>query len=290
MPRISKASFAGVAALFLAGCTGIQLQNAQNVAPEGSEFQTELYGGYVSLASAEYAEGDYTDSDFFATRAIAAGTQQPVGPQEVAARNVPDSKIPELTWARNRIVASLSQGAAEKFPKLAANAQIKFDCWIQEQEENFQLDDIAACRGASLAALTALDEAMAPPPAPKQVASAALAPAPKQEPIKFVVFFDFDSAELNEAARQKLEAAVGAAKVRASGEVIIGGHTDLAGADEYNAKLARLRAVAIADAIVNAGLRRDITKVESFGELQPAVLTDDDVREPGNRRVEIIVE
>ena len=290
MPKVSKAYFAGIAALFLAGCAGFQLQSAQNLAPEGSEFQNELYGGYISLATAEYAEGDYTDSDFFSDRAIAAGTRQPVGPQEVAARNLPDNKIPELTWARNKITTSLSQGAAEKFPKLAANAQVKFDCWLQEQEENFQPNDIAACRGASLEALAALDDAMAPPPAPPKVASAALAPAPRQEPVKFVIFFDFDSAELNEAARQKLAAAVGAAKVRASGEVTIGGHTDRAGADDYNAKLARLRAIAIADAIVNAGLKREVTKVDSFGELQPAVLTDDDVREPGNRRVEIVVE
>lgn len=287
MPVFSKAYVAGFAALVLAGCSGLELDRARGVSPEGSAFQNELYGGYVDLASSEYAEGDYTDSDFFALRAItAAGASTPL-PQELAERRLPEDTAPELSHARNLLVDAFARGATEKFPARAADAQVQFDCWMQEQEEKFQLDDIAACRGKFLVALSALNAGLTPL-AP--VAEVAPAPAPAPQPVKLVVFFDFDNADLDAAARVKLGEAVAAIKGRRTVTILVTGHADRAGTDDYNAKLSRLRALAIADALAQAGVPIQATTVEAFGELQPAVATEDDVREPSNRRVEIVIE
>ncbi|MCH8183536.1 MAG: OmpA family protein [Proteobacteria bacterium] len=283
----SKVYVAGFAALVLAGCSGLELDRARAVSPQGSAFQTELYGGYIGLASSEYAEGDYTDSDFFALRAITAAGANAPPPQELAERRLPEDTAPELGQARGLLVDVLARGAAERFPARAADAQVKFDCWMQEQEENFQPDDIAACRGQFLVALSALNAGLTPL-AP--MAEAAPAPAPAPQPVKLVVFFDFDKADLNAAARVKLDEAVAAIKGRRAVTILVNGHADRAGASGYNAKLSRLRAIAIADALARAGVPPEATTVSAFGELQPMVATEDDVREPSNRRVEIVIQ
>lgn len=287
MPVFSKAYVAGFAALVLAGCSGLELDRARGVSPEGSAFQNELYGGYINLASSEYAEGDYTDSDFFALRAITAAGASPPAPQELAERRLPEDTAPELSRARSLLVDAFARGAVEKFPARAADAQVKFDCWLQEQEENFQLDDIAACRGEFLLALSALNAGLTPL-AP--VAEAAPAPTPAPQPVKLVVFFDFDKADLDAAASAKLGEAVAAIKGRKSVRILVSGHADRSGTATYNDKLSRLRAIAIADALAQAGVSIQATTVESFGELRPAVATADDVREASNRRVEIVIE
>ncbi len=287
MPVFTKAYVAGFAVLVLAGCSGLELDRARGVSPEGSAFQNELYGGYIGLASSEYAEGDYTDSDFFALRAVAAAGNTAPAPQELAERRLPEDVAPELSQARNLLVDALARGAAEKFPALAANTQINFDCWMQEQEENFQPDDIAACRGQFLVGLSSLNVGLTPL-AP--MAEAAPAPAPAPQPVKLVVFFDFDESDLNAAASVKLGEAVAAIKDRKTVRILVSGHADRAGTNEYNAKLSRLRAIAIADALAQAGVSIQATTVEAFGELRPAVATEDDVREASNRRVEIVIE
>jgi len=293
VPAILKASVAGFAALILAGCAGIELDRARGVSPEGSAFQNELYGGYLDLASSEFDEADFNDSDFFARRAIlAAGANSPP-PQEIAERVLPEEAAPDLSHARDMLVDALARGGAEKFPKLAARAQVSFDCWMQEQEENFQPDDIAACRGQYLAALSSMNigltplasmAAAAPAPAPAPVA----APAPR--PLKLVVLFDFDKADLDAAARSKLNEAANAVKERKTVRILVSGYADRAGSDDYNSKLSRLRAIAIADALAKAGVPVAATTVESFGEMHPAIATGDGVREQANRRVEITIE
>lgn len=287
MTIFSKAYVAGFAALVLAGCSGLELDRARGVSAEGSAFQNELYAGYIELAAGEYAEADFTDSDFFALRAVAAAGDTAPVPQELAERMLPEDTAPELGAARELLVDALSRGGAEKFPALAAKTQVNFDCWMQEQEENFQPNDIAACRGQFLVGLSSLNVGLTPIAA---MADPAPAPAPAPQPVKLVVFFDFDKADLDGAARAKLSEAVAAVKDRTSVKILVSGHADRAGSDEYNAKLSRLRAIAISDALTKSGVSIEATTVEAFGEAQPAVLTADEVREPSNRRVEIIIE
>lgn len=50
------------------------------------------------------------------------------------------------------------RGGAVFAPAEAATAQAAFDCWMQEQEENFQPRDIGACQNRYLAAMARLEE------------------------------------------------------------------------------------------------------------------------------------
>ncbi len=271
--------------LAVAGCAGQKLERVAAVEPTGSAFDRDLYAGYVDLAKAEYAESDYRDSDAFAERALTAATGTMIEPEMIDARRLPDANIAELTDARGRLVAALEGGGREKFPDKAAMAQVQFDCWMQEQEENIQPDDIAACQGAFLQTIAALEDDLKPEP----VAAAAPAPAPEPTVRTFVVMFDYDDSELTGDASEKLASAVAYAGGIDNAKISVSGHTDRAGENDYNSALAKVRAEVVADALKKAGVDEASIRVASFGEARPAVPTPDGARSPQNRRVEITV-
>ncbi len=272
--------------LFVASCAGTQLEKAQRVEPKGSTFDVSLYQEYIDLSSSEYNEGDYRDSDNFAVRAMQSGTGGTVAPEEISARRLPKDKVGELSSARRRLVDTLSKGAAEKVPVETARAQTGFDCWMQEQEENFQPDDIEACRSQFFAALEYIEDALKPKPIAKKV-EPPVAPPPASE--LYLVYFDFDNAELSEAAKAVLETASSAAWKLKGMTVTVRGHTDLAGTADYNMELSKRRAIAVSEALMKAGVASAAVKSEAFGQTLPAIITADGVAEAGNRRVEILI-
>ena len=269
--------------LSLAGC-GLILDNAESLGPQGSAFDVSLYEGYLGLARSESGEGDHLDSDVFASRAILAGTGKEIGPEAIAARDLPADKVGELSTARERLVAALGQGAGQKMPAESADAQVKFDCWMQEQEENFQPDDIAACRGGFYDALGKLESGT------KMVAKPAPPPEPKLGALKFVVYFDTDSAELDAAAKAVLAEVEAAAAKAEAAKVSVGGNADTVGKAAYNDTLSELRAAAVAKAMVAGGVPAGAISTAAYGEANLAKPTGDDVDARENRRVEIVIE
>ena len=110
------------------------------------------------------------------------------------------------------------------------------------------------------------------PPPPPPVAKAEPKPEPKPEPKKPAVvnlasteLFEFNKAVLTEEARKKLDAEV-IAKLRDLREVryiIVNGHADRLGSNEYNQKLSEKRADAVRAYLVSKGV--DASKVETLG-------------------------
>ncbi len=280
MNGLTKSLLPFAAALILSGCSGMELERAQNLTPEGSVFNMRLYKGYVELAKSEHAEVDYADSDVFALRAIDAGSGQAIEPEPIESRALPADKVDELTSARQRLTSAFDAGAAVRKPVEAAHAQVMFDCWMQEQEENFQPEDIARCRGALMAALDALEV--------RPVAKAEPAPPPPMPiPGPYVVFFDFDKAELTDHAKLVLATVARDAGTAKIGRVFTSGHTDRAGADAYNDTLAKMRVDAVAKYLIASGIDKGKLLTSNYGEERPRVATPDGQIEAKNRRVEI---
>jgi len=189
-------------------------------------------------------------------------------------------------------MAALQAGARDKAPIQAANAQVMFDCWMQEQEENFQPEDIARCRSGFMQALLGAEAAVkpmakAPAPMPKK----AMAPkmAPKKVTQKFVVYFPFDSSKLTSESTRVIMQVIDAAKTVKAKRVYLSGHTDRSGSDSYNNKLSDMRTNAVAEAIKGGGISGRILGLGAFGENINAVKTPDGVKSPPNRRVEILI-
>ena len=74
------------------------------------------------------------------------------------------------------------------------------------------------------------------------------------------------------------------------GPLTITGHADKSGSDAYNNGLSQRRANNIAAALERLGVPRGDMTVVAKGEGQPKVDTADGVREPANRRVEILAQ
>jgi outer membrane protein OmpA-like peptidoglycan-associated protein len=132
----------------------------------------------------------------------------------------------------------------------------------------------------------------APAPAPVPVAAPAPMPAPKPAPMvakNYIVFFDFDKAVITPEAAKVIQQAAAAAKQGASPRIDLTGHTDLAGTDKYNQALSLKRANAVKEQLVKLGLSAEQIGVVAKGKSQPLVPTADGVREPQNRRVEIVL-
>ena len=207
-------------------------------------------------------------------------------PEPIAERSLPDNMVNSMTAARTRLIRALLTPAASSKARTAARAQAMFDCWMQEQEENFQPGDIAACRAAFTAALAELE--YQPKMAMMEAAPAAPAPKPMMKPMlpNMNVYFGFDSFDLSGAAMATIkEAAMLAKKYKA--KVFTSGHTDSAGASAYNKGLARARTNAVGNELLRNGLKRPQVVRLSYGEAIPRVKTGDNVKESSNRRVVI---
>ena len=118
--------------------------------------------------------------------------------------------------------------------------------------------------------------------------AAAPAPAPMMART-FLVFFDFDKYSLTPDARRVIEAAAASYKANGSARIDVSGYTDLAGTQAYNLRLSQRRADAVSGALVKLGVPKNVLDVKWFGKEHPRVPTPDGVREPQNRRVEIMM-
>jgi OmpA-OmpF porin, OOP family len=125
--------------------------------------------------------------------------------------------------------------------------------------------------------------------APAQMVSAPPAPAAPQAP-SFMVFFDWDRSDLSAQALATIRQAAGSYKTKGSARITATGHTDKSGPDDYNMALSLRRANSVKDVLVREGVPATAISVVGRGETQPLVQTADGVREPQNRRVEIVVQ
>ena len=283
--KIVLASVVGMS--LLAACTAIDIDKTRALPSKGTAFQKALHVEYAQLAFGEDDEGDPKNAVFFDKKAHAAAQGKGVQPQAIKARNLPGNKVADLKTARAALVSAFDSGAREKAPKHAARAQVMFDCWIEEQEEDFQPKDIARCRSDFDTAMAAIERAMVPAPvaakpAPKK--KAVPPPAPAKE---YVVYFDTDSTAFDAAAEAVIKQAVADYKSRKKAKVSVVGHTDTVGKNDYNKTLSDKRADAVVIRLVRMGVSGKKLKKDRYGEASPAVATGNNKNERKNRRVNI---
>ncbi len=126
--------------------------------------------------------------------------------------------------------------------------------------------------------------APAPAPTPAPVA-AAPAPAPAKT---YLVFFDWDKYSLTPRATQIIAQAAADSKTQNVTTLEVNGYTDTSGTAGYNMGLSINRAKAVAAQLVADGVPASEIEMHGYGETHLLVPTGLGVREPQNRRVEII--
>ena len=124
---------------------------------------------------------------------------------------------------------------------------------------------------------------VAPPPA---------APAPM--PVAdmgaktFLVFFDWDKADLTARSEAIVKDAANYSTHTQYTRIDVDGNTDTSGTPQYNMGLSERRARVVAGELVRDGVPQSAISMHAYGETKLLVPTGPGVREPQNRRVEIV--
>ena len=120
------------------------------------------------------------------------------------------------------------------------------------------------------------------PPPPPAIAT----PAPART---FLVFFDFARDALTARAREIITQAAQASRTQQVTRIEVAGHTDTVGSAQYNQGLSQRRANNVAAELVRLGVPRESIVTAGYGFTRPLGPTGPNVREPQNRRVEIML-
>jgi len=182
-------------------------------------------------------------------------------------------------------VPGLAITAEYRFTGLAGNSNFKGQYFARGVATRAVLRESDQYNhSAMLGVRYAFNTAPPPPPAPVPVA------APQREAARtYLVFFDWDRADLTDRARAIIaDAAQATTRVQVT-RIEVSGHTDSSGTARYNQGLSVRRAQNVAAELVRLGVPREAITTQGLGETRPLVQTADGVREPQNRRVEIVL-
>lgn len=272
------------AVAFLAACSGpwdIESLRKTTRSTAGTPFTQALTEEYRSLTLYEADhEKDWLDAYLFAAKGLAAARGENVLPEQPGNWHLQQPWANQITEGRNRLVAALDANGRTRLPQVAAKAQVRYDCWVEQSEEGWQTAEIAACRGEFYYLLGLLEARPAPPPPP--------APAPIAQR-EFIIYFDWDSARITPEGMRIVDQAAAEARSASGARIVIVGHADRSGAESYNLRLSLRRADAVRAALAQRGVATERTSVTALGESEPAVPTADGVREPRNRRVVVTI-
>lgn len=246
------------------------IDEVRAMAPQGSLFTQGLRQGYLDLADNDREFFLFSERDHFIRKAVASAKGLAVTPDMVSLRELAPGQVDELTAARARLMAGLDGNGRLRAPDAAARAQVSYDCWLY-YEHRGNLNRAAECKAAFEAAMDEVERALA-----TDIGAV------------YIVFFAWDRADITPVASTILDQVAADFERGEVPRIILSGHTDTSGPADYNMGLSERRARAVAAELVARGIPESALEVTWFGETQLRVPTADEVREPQNRRVEML--
>lgn len=133
------------------------------------------------------------------------------------------------------------------------------------------------------------DAPVAPPLPPQQPAQPPVTAPVACPASEFVVYFEWDRANLNQAALAVIDQAIARARECNVQAAVVVGHTDTSGSTAYNAGLSERRAGVVRDALIARGMATGAITTQARGETELARQTANGVREPLNRRTAVTI-
>ncbi len=231
----------------------------------GNDFLTYLAQELDSCASGEAREKDFKDSRLFKDMAEKARNGEMVYPSTPNTRLLPSKSAYEVRKARQSLVHQLELGARDADPAGAAATQARYECWIQELEENFQPGSIQASKDDFYASLQALQS-----------------PLPSA-----VIYFPVDSSTLTSSSRSKLSEVARNMKQYGVNDIALQTYASTTANYVYNLELTKRRADSVRAYLKKQGVdvRQIVTR--TYGEGDLAIPTNNNVENNLNRRAVI---
>jgi len=234
---------------------------------------------YFDQAINEEQDWDIQDANYLQGAGVNALNGGIIAPRDWRTVKQVTATPEELETARVKLNYAIDSGFVNNSPKVFSHALVAYDCWVGEQKaEPNASHNMAQCRDEYYKYASQLPE----PVTTATVKTVEQVPVTIKELHK--VYFEWDKYDLSTDAKAKLDAARDLLMDSKQGKLVIGGHADKSGPQDYNMELSRKRAQAVVDYL---GLKSDRYEIDvnAYGENKPLVPTADGVREQGNRVV-----
>ena len=266
------------------------LDELKRVEPKGSPFAIALSKEYRAFSESEADQYDWADSQYFAEKGLKAAYGKVLEPEPLEAWDLPPDMLPRMKNAREQLMAALNTDNIANKPKEAAHAQFLFDCWVEQQEENWQDTDIASCRDEFYEVLDKLTKPEEEKPAPAKGGGFTPTQNPSEQiSTSYVIFFDPNSTAITKDGGSVVDDVFNELADDTDYVIRLDGHTDRSGNAAFNKELSRRRAVAVQNSLTKRGLSKGKFNITAYGEEMPLIQTPDGVKEKANRRVEIFI-
>lgn len=129
-----------------------------------AEFSQELSNEYLRRAKEENYENNYDEEEKMLGKSRAALQGHQIEPEQIYNHDLEERYVPELIHARRRLMWVLSNGGPRTYARQTAVAQVTFDCWVEEQDENYkyQQHEVNACKSRFFKNLTEVEANLKP--------------------------------------------------------------------------------------------------------------------------------
>lgn len=251
----------------LTSCAHVDVEKLEKAEKKGHEFSQNLTKEYLEFATRENDNyNDGIDASHFAVKGIQAAAGLHVLPENPDVWGIADqAALGELHKYRERLTFALHKSGKVINPALAAQALVLFDCWVEEQAEGWQPENIQKCRDGFMTALTKLEDHV------------------RTEAPTFMIWFGLNSAGLTPEGKEEIDQVMKVSKHLTHHKFVIHCVTDGIGGRAFNLKLSQDRAETVKAAVVKAGL--DAKRIESAVGLGEAEGTKE--IKPFDRRCDI---
>lgn len=294
--RIAMLGALALVPVLLSGCQ-TNLQKLQKLQPVGVPFSVALTQEYLAFAESEADQYDWSDSSYFAKKGIDIGYGTLRKPEKLEDWDIPKDVLPTLVQARSYLMEVLDSGVTATRPQQAAQAQVMFDCWVEQQEEAWQEDDIQACREGFYNVLDKLYAQMYPSKSRDKLkedaekARKAVSQAAKMEaPGPYDIYFGFNKTKLDKNAKEVIYKVIADLRKLPNFQITLNGYADRSGRPAYNMQLSKKRALGVKKMLEDAGVDGKRVTIFAFGETAPRKPTKDGRSSHDNRLVEVVVE
>ncbi len=103
------------------------------------------------------------------------------------------------------------------------------------------------------------------------------------------IYFSYDKFTIGAREKKILDQVADYMQKSPALGIIVEGHCDERGSDEYNRSLGERRALAVHDYLITIGIPSDRVQTQSFGEERPAITGTEESAFSKNRRAELIL-
>lgn len=276
-------------------CAYFKLKNLDSYQYNNNDIYDMLSKEYKEFAQSElYKMHDEFDANYFAYKGLIAKNEKKIYLENPNDWNIPSHAIDEAVSYYAKITKIIKNNTT-KYPAQVSLMMSGYDCWLEQLEENWQIEDIKKCKLKFInnynEIINLVDKKTNSADTEKAISSK-IKKIKKimknEEKIEVMVYFNYDSFNLTSNELIKLNEVIAASKKSKDHSIMIIGHTDTKGSNDYNLILSNKRASFIKKYLQSKKIINNII-TKGLGETKPLVNTGDNKLEEKNRRAQIII-